>query len=134
MDQLCQHRMTRSMRRVVEQHVLSQAHQTLACAVVPPIAISLQDSSAFQLRKHPVHGGLGQPQLIDQALQSERHALLGNGLQQRKQSQIWRVSIQAGSACVFAVFHILLDHIKFHFFSQFIPKKEICLTQGHKNA
>ena len=126
--------MARSMRRVIEQHVFSQTHQALARAVVPPIAISLQDSGAFQLRQHAVHGGLGKPQFIDQVLQGKRHALLGHGLQQRKQSQVRRISIKAGCACVFAVFHILIDHIKFHFFSQFIPKKEICLTRDPKNA
>jgi hypothetical protein len=53
--------MPRAMRGVVEQHVLRQPHQPLARAVVAAVAISLQDSGALQLRKHAVHGRLGQP-------------------------------------------------------------------------
>ena len=112
--------MARAMGGVVEQHVFRQSHQALAGSVVAAVAISLQDSGTFQLRKHAMHGGLGQPRLIHQVLQGERLTFLRHSLQQRKQAQVGRVAIQAGSA-VFYVFHVFTNHMKFHFSSQFIP-------------
>ena len=130
--QLGQHRMPRAMRGVVEQHVLRQPHQPLARAVVATVAISLQDSGALQLRKHAVHGRLGQPRLFHHGLQGEGLALLRHGFQQREQTQIGRVSVQASRGGVFAVLHIAVDHSNFHFSSQFVPQKEIYLHKLEK--
>jgi hypothetical protein len=119
--------MPRAMRGVVEQHVLRQPHQPLARAVVAAVAISLQDSGALQLRKHAVHGRLGQPCLFHHGLQGEGLALLRHGLQQREQTQIGRVSVQASrgvsSLCFISLSIILISIFRVNLFHK---KKFIC--------
>ncbi len=131
--QLRQHRVARAMRGVVEQHAFGQPHQAPARAVVPSIALALQDARAFELLEHAVHGGLGQACLLDHGLQREGLVLLRNGLQQREQPQVGGIAIDTGRDRVSGV-HGVGHHMFFNFSSQFIPKKEICLTSRRNHT
>ncbi len=94
--QPAQHHVARAMRGAVEQQVLRQPAQPQAGAVLPPVAVALDQSGRLELLQHAVQRGLGQAGFFHQRLQVEGLVLLRDDLEQAEQAQRRRVSVRPG--------------------------------------
>ncbi|MNN60854.1 hypothetical protein D3C81_1760610 [compost metagenome] len=94
--QPAQHHVARTVRGAVEQQVLRQPAQPQAGAVLPPVAVALDQARRLELLQHAVQRGLGQAGFFHQRLQVEGLVLLRNDFEQAEQTQCRRVSVGLG--------------------------------------
>ena len=103
--QLTQDRVAGALGGAVEHQLLGQQAQAVATAIVPTVALPLQQPGGLQLLQHAVHGRFGQPHFLHDGLLRERLVTLCNHFQQRKQTQGRRVPCAPRSSLFVCFFH-----------------------------